>query len=243
MDNQEKRTFAEQGYVVLRGRVAPDLMAGVDQAVERSLAESKLSSERSGLFSTRLLPDEAPEVFTALHDSSVWAELHEFVAPAALEHFDGRTQLALNIPPNHSEPGGPHVDHHTGNGDRPNSFTFLAAIFVTDQEAPGEGNVIVWPGTHLLHGEYLEAYGPGALMAGSGKLKNVAPAVQLPRPVSVCGRRGDVYLAHPLLGHESGPHYGENTRKAIYFRLRRSDHEARWAECVTNPLLEYNLDN
>jgi hypothetical protein len=70
----------------------------------------------------------------------------------------------------------------------------------------------------------------------------VAPTVRLPRPVSLCGRLGDVLVAHPLLGHETGPNYSRDTRKAVYFRLRRSDHLDNWEECLTNPLLEYNLD-
>ena len=85
------------------------------------------------------------------------------------------------------------------------------------------------------------SFGPSALLEGAGRLKQVALAVRLPRAASVCGPRGDVLLMHPLLGHESGANYGDAVRKAIYFRLRRSDHEERWEECVTKPLLEYNF--
>jgi hypothetical protein len=49
-----------------------------------------------------------------------------------------------------------------------------------------------------------------------------------------------VLVAHPLLGHETGPNHGDRGRRALYFRLRRSDHETRWEECLTDPLLEYN---
>ena len=242
MNQVELRSFAEHGYVVLAGRIDVGLLEDLRTAVNACLEITGFSADRPGVFSANLTREQAPDVFEALHRSAMWSELIELVAPASLEHFDGVSQVAVNVPPNDREPAEPHVDHHARGADKPNSFTILLAILLTDQTTPGEGNVVVWPGTHLLHAEYLAAYGPSALLAGAGRLKQAAPAVQLPRPESVCGRRGDVLLMHPLLGHESGANYGDAVRKAVYFRLRRGDHEERWEECVTKPLVEYNLD-
>jgi hypothetical protein len=241
MNRVELASFAEHGYVVLAGRIEIDLLEKLSAAVDACLGITGFSADKPGVFSANLTQEQAPDVFDALHRSAMWSELVELVAPASLEHFDGVTQIAVNVPPNDREPVEPHVDHHARGADKPDSFTILVAILLTDQATPGEGNVVVWPGTHLLHAEYLAAYGPAALLEGAGRLKQAAPAVQLPRPASVCGRRGDVLLMHPLLGHESGANYGNTVRKAVYFRLRRGDHEGRWEECVTKPLLEYNL--
>ena len=241
MNRVELEEFAEDGYVVLAGRVDMGLLEDVSTAVEECLVSTGYSAAKPGVFSANLTREQAPEVFDALHRSAIWSELMDLVAPASLEHFDGVTQVAVNVPPNDREPAEPHVDHHPRGADKPDSFTILLAILLTDQSVPGEGNVVVWPGTHLLHAEYLAAYGPTALLEGAGRLKQTAPALQLPRPASICGRRGDVLLMHPLLGHESGANYGDSVRKAVYFRLRRGDHEERWEDCVTNPLLEYNL--
>jgi ectoine hydroxylase-related dioxygenase (phytanoyl-CoA dioxygenase family) len=239
VDTAERRRFAEDGYVVLSGRAEPRWFDALAEAVESRVATAGLGG-RAGSFSLDLSMAEDAEPFEALHQSSVWRELQDLVAPAELEHFDGVAQITVNTPPNDVEPVEPHVDHHRRGADRPDSFSLLVAVLLTDQVEPNEGNVWVWPGTHLLHGEYLAAYGPRALLAGAGKLKQVAAAVRLPRPVSVCGSRGDVLVAHPLLGHETGPNHGDRGRRALYFRLRRSDHEARWEECLTDPLLEYN---
>jgi len=241
MNQAEMDSFAERGYVVLHGRVDEDLLRSLSGAVDGALEAADFSPDKPGIFSANLSREDAPEVFDALHRSAVWSELLELVAPASLEHFDGVTQVAVNVPPNDREPTEPHIDHHARGADKPDSFTILLAVFLTDQTLSGEGNVVVWPGTHLLHAEYLAAYGPTALLEGAGRLKQAAPAVQLPRPTSVRGARGDVLLMHPLLGHESGANYSGAVRKAVYFRLRRTDHEDRWAECVTSPLLEYNL--
>ena len=242
VDRSERRSFAEDGYAVCRDRIDSSSLANATLAIARVVALAGPRATASGRWSCTLAHDDVPEVYAALHESSFWRELEELVAPAALEHVDA-AQLTRNVPPNLVEPGQPHVDLHARGADRPDSFSLLVAILLGDQQQPGDGNVWVWPRTHLLHGEYLEANGPRALLEGGGKLRQVAPGVRLPAPVSVCGRAGDVLVAHPLLGHETGPNHGRRTREAVYFRLRRSDHLARWEECLTSPLLEYNLDD
>ena len=53
------------------------------------------------------------------------------------------------------------------------------------------------------------------------------------------GRAGDLLLAHYLLGHNIGGNTSGVTREAVYFRLRREGHRARWRDCVQDPLLEF----
>lgn len=56
----------------------------------------------------------------------------------------------------------------------------------------------------------------------------------------VVGRRGDVMLAHYLLGHNIGGNYeGDVVRRAVYWRLRAEGHPHHWAECLGNQRLEY----
>ncbi len=139
-----------------------------------------------------------------------------------------------------TEPSMPHIDYHVPSSDRPNSFTLLVGVLLSDQEDGDAGNVWVWPGSHRLFGEYLPAYGPCSLLEHGGSLAR-ATNVRLPRPTPVCGRAGDVLVAHPLLGHTTGPNTSDIMRKAVYFRLRRTDHVQRWEACLTNPVLEYNV--
>ena len=235
MNQAEREQFATQGYVVLGDRAEHELL-GVLSAAARDVVGG---SPGRGCAPSHELGGS--EVFEVLHRSRAWSELLELVAPAGLEHFDGVAQLTVNVPPNDTEPTQPHIDHHRRGAERPDSYSLLIAVLLTDQPRANEGNVWVWPGTHLLHGEYLAAYGPSALLATAGKIKQARPNLPLPRPVSVCGCAGDVVVVHPLLGHETGPNWGEHARLAVYFRLRRTDHESRWEECLTQPLLEYNL--
>ncbi len=58
---------------------------------------------------------------------------------------------------------------------------------------------------------------------------------------SASRRRGDVLLAHYLLGHNIGGNYeSERTRRALYWRLRVPGHADHWADCLTDPWHEYD---
>lgn len=90
--------------------------------------------------------------------------------------------------------------------------------------------------THHLHAAFFAVRGAGAFAAAGGH-----PDVELPEPVQICGRRGDVLLAHYLLGHNIGGNYeSECTRRALYWRLRIPGHTDRWADCLTDPWHEYD---
>jgi hypothetical protein len=42
-----------------------------------------------------------------------------------------------------------------------------------------------------------------------------------------------------MLGHNIGGNTGQTRREVLYFRLRRTDHRARWRQIVQEPLLEF----
>lgn len=49
-------------------------------------------------------------------------------------------------------------------------------------------------------------------------------------------------LAHYLLGHNIGGHFGpagSDARRTIYYRLHATGHRDRWRDAVTAPLLEF----
>ena len=129
--------------------------------------------------------------------------------------FD-QAQVALNIPSYSHRPGRPHIDGYAPGQHTPGTFTLLAGLLLTDQLADNGGNLWVWPGTHLSHATFFAARGPEAFAEASGY-----PDIELPEPTQVHGRRGDVLLAHYLLGHNIGGNYeADRTRRAIYWRLR-----------------------
>ena len=90
-------------------------------------------------------------------------------------------------------------------------------------------------GSHHLTAAYFVRHGAAAFAATPGH-----PDIELPEPVRICGRRGDVLLAHYLPGHNiGGNHQSQRTRRALYWRLRVPGHTDHWAGCLTDPRHEY----
>jgi hypothetical protein len=150
-------------------------------------------------------------------------------------------QVALNIPWNTHHPGGPHIDGLTPpeKDGRPGTFTLLAGVFLTDQPQMEMGNIWVWPGTHRTVAAHLRDRGADSLMDAAHRY----PPVELPPPVAVLGRAGDLLLAHYLCGHNSSGNESEQMRQVLYYRLHRKQHRQRWRQCVTDPLHEFEPVN
>ncbi len=150
-------------------------------------------------------------------------------------------QLAITISPWRHRPGGPHVDGISppSPDGTPATFSLLAGAWLTDHSAPDQGNLWVWPGTHLLFGDYLAQHGAEAL----ARLHPSAyPPIELGEPRQVTGPAGSVLLAHYLLAHNIGGHFGAPgapMRQVVYFRLQAAGHRGRWREAVTDPLSEF----
>jgi len=102
-------------------------------------------------------------------------------------------------------------------------------------DAGGEGNLCVWPGSHLrMRGlmrwpdgrvqrrRALEEDRGEGYDDADGPLPDLGPATHLQL------RAGDVVLAHHLLAHCGGPNLGAEIRYMLYFRVRHAD----WASMV-----------
>ncbi len=151
-------------------------------------------------------------------------------------------QVALNIPPYDHRPGGPHIDGHVRlhpEQEAPYSFTLLAGIFLSNETAIDEGSVWVWPGSHLVHRDLFHARGADILMSTGGHITMLDNPPALGAPVPVLGRRGDLLLAHFLLGHNTGGNLTRTTRRMLYYRLGAPDHAERWEATFLDPLTEY----
>ena len=167
--------------------------------------------------------------------SSALLAAESLIAPAKFEIPD-QLQLSLNIPPFDHRPGGPHIDGLTPPepDGRPGTFTLLAGIFLTDQEAEQMGNLWVWPGSHLSAAAFFREHGPETLLSSAPY-----PRVELLEPRQVVGRAGDLLLAHYLLGHNIGGNVSAVTREVVYYRLRREGHRVDWREFARDPLFEF----
>lgn len=236
LTHQQKTHFAEQGYVVIPEVVAHNLISDAYTDIERIKALNPPPADRRG-FHFYFLDDIPAALLNTLTASPALAIAESLIAPHTLEKPE-QVQVSLNMPPWPHRPGGPHIDGLTPTeaDGRPGTFSMLAGVFLTDQTAEDMGNLWVWPKSHLSCAEYLRENGPDALLTC-----HYYPPVKLASPVQVTGRKGDLLLAHYMLGHNMGGNMSDTTRQTLYFRLRRKNHRAHWREFVQDALYELAL--
>jgi hypothetical protein len=226
--------FGLRGYLLLPRVVPPDGVATANDEVDRIVAASPPPPGHVGQHFYWPTSVESPRLF-GLYESGI-AELgNELVSPHRVEVAFGQTQIALNIPVFAHRPGGPHLDGYADDRPVPATFSLLVAVLLTDQAREDCGNLWVWPGTHRAHAAYFRARGADAFNTAKGY-----PPVTRPEPVQILARAGDVLLAHYLLGHNIGGNYkSDETRRALYWRLRVEGHRDRWRVCLQDEFLEY----
>lgn len=236
LEHSQLNEFAERGYVLVPQVVPPDLLAAASATVDGIVAAEPPGAEVRGPHF--YFPDAAtvPSLLATLTDTAAWSCLESLTGAGTLA-VPGQVQVALNIPPFHHRPGRPHIDGYSPRSDGPpGTFTVLAGILLSDQTGENGGNLWTWPGTHRTHADYFRANGPDAFFSAAGY-----PPVKLPEPEQVRGQAGDLLLAHYLLGHNIGGNFAEDTRRALYFRVKHRDHDPRWREFLQDPWLDYQL--
>ena len=232
----EVRRFAEDGWIVVPDLVGGEILDALDDEVDQLVSAAPPPPGHVGHHFYWLTSAEHPVLFAPLEAADgILAAAGDLLGGDRVEVAFDQAQVALNIPPYSHRPGRPHIDGYAPGQQTPGTFTLLAGLLLSDQATDNGGNLWVWPGTHLVHAEYFGASGPEGFAAAGGY-----PDIELPEPTQVRGRRGDVLLAHYLLGHNIGGNdESDRTRRAIYWRLRAEGHEARWDKCLCDPWLEY----
>jgi Phytanoyl-CoA dioxygenase (PhyH) len=210
----------------------------VDEAVERSKAFTDQA------FNPELWPFGAAFAGHPLYDlyraDRIGAVAAQFMSPKWPPAEPEFAQIAITNPPLIHRPSGPHLDGISPSrkpDGRPGTFTLLVGVILSDQSEPDCGNLYVWPGTHLVNAAWLRANGADAL----GVLDRPYPPTELPASEQVLAAPGDLILAHYLLGHNSGGHFGraaDPRRETVYFRLQSLGHRQRWRAAVSDPLGE-----
>lgn len=116
----------------------------------------------------------------------------------------------------------------------------LGGIYLVDEQERQAGNLWVWPGSHLAHQRLFRERGVDALLAVSGHSTMLDPAPSLREQVPVLAHRGDLLLAHFLLGHNTGGNTTDRVRRIDYYRLSCEGHEDRWANTFVDAFAEYS---
>lgn len=233
--------FARDGYIVVPDVVPEALLAAADVEIDGLIESVPPHDGNRGPGPNLWFPSVArlPRCDDVLRLSPALAIADELVAPHHLDHRFDHIQIATTIPPYDHIPGGPHIDGHRPGPNPPESFTMLAGVFLTDQTAHQSGNLWVWPGSHLAHSKLFHERGSTVLLQSSGHSTLLNPPLRLGPPTEVTGRRGDLLLAHFLLGHNKGGNLAAHVRRTIYYRLAVPGHPWRWEQTFLEPWTEY----
>lgn len=235
LSDEQLASFARDGYLVVPQVITEELLAQAGATVDRLIRAQPPPAGHAGAHFYWPSSAEAPELVTLARDGGLIELAGELAGPGTIDIAFDQTQVALNIPPNLFDPGGPHLDGYQPGCTEPGSFTLLGCVLLSDQQQENCGNLWVWPGTHQTHAAYFAEHGPEAFFTAQGY-----PPVTLPEPIQIQGQRGDVLLAHYLLGHNIGGNYaGDRTRQALYWRLLKRGHTARWRACLTDHTREF----
>jgi ectoine hydroxylase-related dioxygenase (phytanoyl-CoA dioxygenase family) len=247
LDDEQLRAFGRDGYVVLPGCADEARCAAADAEVDELVQAESPTVDGGGDDATFWFPPVArlPRCHDLLRGTSAADAAAELVAPLPIGPAFDHIQVATTVPPRRHVPGAPHVDGYSAETLEstdvpPASFTMLCGVALTDQRGSQRGNLWVWPGSHLDHGGLFRERGVDALRPTYGHGALLRPPLVYGRPpVELPLGRGDVVLAHHLLGHNKGGNLGPGVRRTVYFRLRADGHADRWRETFLDPLAEY----
>jgi ectoine hydroxylase-related dioxygenase (phytanoyl-CoA dioxygenase family) len=244
LDHDDLRRFATDGYLVVPEVVDGELLAAADAEIDELVAGTPPIEGDGGAGVNAWFEPRArlPRCEDVLRRSPALSIAEELVVPLALDFAFDHVQVSTTTAPYGLVPGGPHLDGHAPGFDPPATFTLLAGVLLSDQSEPDAGNLWVWPGSHLAHERMFRERGSEVLrglQANGGHTTLLVSPPELARPVPVLGRRGDLVLAHYLLGHNKGPHTRPQPRRTLYYRLAADGHADNWSSTLADAWTEY----
>jgi ectoine hydroxylase-related dioxygenase (phytanoyl-CoA dioxygenase family) len=239
LSEDEMARFAVDGYLHLPGVIDEELLAAVDDEIDGVVAEKPPPPDAVAAHRYYKRPERVPAAEALFRASALPAITGELVAPHVVDLAFAHIQIVLNIPPNPSRAPVPHVDGHLPHQEKPDTFTILAGVFLGDETEVDHGNVWVWPGSHRQHERVYAREGVRALLPHGGQAALLDPPEPYGEPVPILARRGDVLLAHYLLGHATGANTSDHVRRIVYHRLVAVGHEHRWADTLTDAFTEF----
>jgi len=217
LDPDQQQSLREQGFLHLRGVIAPDLIRRALRAINHDLSRGIDAARLPTFHAQTFCPDiTATPAITDLFERSGARTLVES-ATGALKPVTS-AQIALRWPrlEEATGVGRAHIDglYSPTNGvpaGKIFNFTALACVLLSDLPEEFAGNFTVWPGSHLVHERHFREHGAEALLK--------EPRLELGAAKQITGKAGDVILAHYLLGHTVSANCSPHIRYAIFFRL------------------------
>ena len=211
----QKRQLFEQGWVVIPQVVPAEMVRAARDAIN-STVENYLDSIQvrahelkidERLTSMLMKTDAFSLIESALGKGKVVPSTN---VQAALR-FPDDDGADLTIEP-HIDSFHPSVD---GNPGSITPFIGIAGFFLNDIDQDNAGNLTVWPGTHRQFAKYFEKHG------ADPELRFGIPPVDLPQPVQIKAKAGDMIFAHYQLAHTPAPNLSHAVRYAVERRQAR----------------------
>lgn len=206
LTDEEQRTFEEQGYLVVKNAISPELVERASVALDRITVEEKA---KAGLGA-----NDGINIFDFIGRDDVFLELLDY--PTTFAKVWGilgwNIQLYHShtiVTPSHADsgPGQQGLNWHKDSGRLNNELetdpqpriSLKVAYFLTDTSELGRANLYVIPGSHLL---------------------NQLPLDEENKPkggLAVRAKPGDAVFFDRRIWHASSPNTSEIPRKVLFY--------------------------
>jgi len=232
----QKQEIWENGYTVARGVVPPVMVEAAKRAINNSLGEGMEPSQMPTLRAQSYCPEvkNTPVIVDLFNRTPAFSLAESVLGEGNFGPALGGGQIALRFPMlrDPAPKAGPHLDGMSSptNGVSPGTignFSMLVGVLLSDLPEPNSGNFTVWPGTHRSTAKYFEEHGADAFLEGM-------PKIEMPEPVQIMGKAGDVVLCHYQVAHGITANSSPNIRYAIFFRLKHKDHDSHHREVLSD---------
>lgn len=252
--------FRTQGYLIVRDAVCALSISNARRAIYSDIGANGLPvgdlltfNSQSYVPLLRADTNGACSPLTDVFDVSLVGSLMKNLIGRPM-HPDGAPQVAIRFPTHPLQDWQtPRISNvHIDGIATPNnglsletncldSFTALVGVALSDQTGPFQGNLVVYPGSHLrmveffqtqwthqVHdgipeaecvlGPYGEGYGDwGGSSVPPGIIDDISP-------VHVNLRRGDLVICHYQLAHAFSENRSDEPRVNLYYRVKAEDH-------------------
>jgi hypothetical protein len=237
---QQKREIYENGYTIIRGAVPQVMVNEARRAINASVGQGMNVDEMTKFRAQSYCPEvRTTPVITDLFNKTPVFSMAESVLGEGNFDEAGAGQIALRFPVMKDPP--PKVGYHLDGFPTPTNgvpagtignFTALVGMYLSDVLEENSGNFTVWPGSHRATEKYFQEHGPDSFLEGF-------PKIELPQPVQITGKAGDVIFCHYQVAHGIAPNVSPNVRYGIFFRVKHHAHNSHPKDTLANIWMDW----
>lgn len=225
----QKQHLFEQGWVVIPQVIPAEMVSSAREAINTTIENylDSIQTRAHELKNDSRLTDmlKKTDAFSLIESALGRGKVVPSTNVQCALRFPDHDLKSLNNPKPHIDSFHPSVDGKPGSIT---PFIAIAGFFLNDIDEENAGNFTVWPGTHRQFEKYFKEHG------ADPELKGGIPPVQLPPPVQIKAKAGDLILAHYQLAHTAAANISQAIRYAVYIRLHHADRPKDSLDVLTN---------